>query len=373
MAKHVLDEDFNRKKYQIWFNSIFPWNNKLKLQLYEEFKSAKNIYEMPEKKLIESPFLDLKKMAQIQKYKKITPDEIYEKLLTIDMDFTTIEEEDYPGLLQEIPDKPYCLYYLGHLPEKSMPSVGVVGARMSTNYGKSIAHDIGYSLAKCGINVVSGMALGVDCASQNGALEASGMTTAILGSSVDICYPEKNKPLYNALKKSGCILSEYPPNTEARPAFFPLRNRIISGMSSALIVTEARVKSGSLITANLASSYGRDVYALPGRITDPLSIGTNHLITEGALVLESIEDLIKNLNEKFNRTKGDESIFSNEVDNTLTEKESLIYDVIDYYATHLDDISFKTKIFDTELNVLLTNLKNKGKISEIFPDYFVRI
>lgn len=375
MAKNILDEEFERKKYIAWLNVIPHLSAKLKIHLIEEFGSAQAIYEADDSTLIESEYVDLTILSAINEARKKSPDQIYQSILNDDIDIVSVEDSEYPVLLREIPDKPYVLYYTGHLCAPTKPAVGIVGARMSTNYGKQIAYELGRSLGERGFNIVSGMALGIDSSSHKGALDGSGFTTAVLGCGVNICYPPRNRKLYNDIRSRGVILSEYPPYTQALPAYFPLRNRIISGISSVLAVTEARIKSGSLITCNLAISYGRDVYALPGRITDPLSNGTNHLISQGALVLESVESLCQELEERFHASGSNisKTSLSNIIECELTYEENQIYTLIDYYAIHIDDIYSKSPIPEEKIQIVLECLKSKGKINEIFPDYYVRV
>ena len=374
MSKDILNEEFERKKYIAWFNVIPHLSAKLKNHLIEEFKSAKNIYEADDSELIESQYVDFRILSLINEARKKSPDCIYQEILSEDIDITSIEEADYPILLREISDKPHALYYTGTLCSPTKPAIGIVGARMSTNYGKQIAYDIGKILGKRGFNIVSGMALGIDSSSHKGALDGNGYTTAVLGCGVNLCYPPRNQRLYEAIRERGAIISEYPPYTQAIPAYFPLRNRIISGMSSTLVVTEARLKSGSLITCNLSISYGRDVYAVPGRITDNLSTGTNHLISQGALVFESVEKLCQDLEEKFGYDGLCESALelSSLSVCELTNDENKIYELIDYYATHIDTIYSKCNYDEETTQNLIASLKSKGKINEIFPDYYVR-
>ena len=370
MAKHIDNETFETKKYQAWFSYLHNIPLKLRLKMIEELDTAKSVYEANDTRLLEISGVNLNTISLIQAMKKKSPDEIYEQILESDADLTSIEDKDYPLLLRDIPDCPYSLFYKGTLPPPKIPSIGIVGARMCTNYGSRIAYEIAHSLSKASYNIVSGMALGTDRHAHAGALDANGITTAVLGCGVDICYPPKNKDLYKRIIERGCIISEYTIHTQAVSTHFPRRNRIISGMTSSLIVTEARLKSGSLITANLSSSYNRDVYALPGRINDPLSLGTNHLISEGALMLESIETLLDDLNSKFetNIEKPTvESILS------LSEREKNVYDKIDYYAIHIESLIELCSNYDIkEIYTCINSLKEKGKIKEIFPDYFVR-
>ena len=162
-------------------------------------------------------------------------------------------------------DYPYIIYYKGRLPQSDVPSVAIVGARNCTEYGRSVAGRFAEDFADMGIQVISGMALGIDAAAQKGAVRKGGYSMAVLGCGVDICYPRTNIELYTQLESNGGIISEYSPGTPPKAGLFPMRNRIISAMSDALIVVEAKQKSGSLITADQALDQNRDVYVVPGR------------------------------------------------------------------------------------------------------------
>lgn len=208
---------------------------------------------------------------------------------------------DYPGRLRELTDAPDSLYVLGELPVEGLPSVAVIGARDCSEYGKYMAARLGGLFGRNGFQVVSGMARGVDGIAQEAAVDAGGSSFAVLGSGVDICYPARNKGLYEKLKMAGGILSEYPPGTPAMPHNFPRRNRIVSGLADAVVVAEAREKSGTLITVDMALEQGREVYAVPGRMTDALSVGCNRLLKLGAGIVLDEEEFLEELREIFAR------------------------------------------------------------------------
>lgn len=205
------------------------------------------------------------------------------------------EEKEYPRRLKEIPKPPEKLYILGSLPVERIPSVAVIGARDCSEYGRYVAARLGSVLGRKGIQVISGMARGIDGIAQEAAVDAGGYSYAVLGSGVDVCYPASNKSLYEKLKVTGGILSEYPPGTSAIARNFPARNRIVSGLADAIIVVEAREKSGTLITVDMALEQGREVYAVPGRITDSLSVGCNRLLKLGAGILLDTDEFLEEL------------------------------------------------------------------------------
>ena len=205
-------------------------------------------------------------------------------------------EEGYPKILNNYERMPEGLYFAGSLPDPDIKAAAIVGARSCSRYGSLEAEHFAKVLSQAGVQIISGMALGIDSAGHRGALDAGGKTFAVLGCGADICYPSSNARLYRRIiETGGGIISEYPPGTPALPHHFPTRNRIISGLSDAVIIIEARAKSGSLITADLALEQGKEVYALPGRVHDPLSLGCLHLLSQGAAPALSPEQILSDL------------------------------------------------------------------------------
>ena len=214
---------------------------------------------------------------------------------------------EFPEKLRNIPEPPKQLYCMGDIYLLHRKSVGVVGARKFTVYGKNVAIMIGRRLAESGIPVVSGFAIGIDGFSHEGALEADGMTIGVLGFGMDMMKYQRNYDLMRkCLDSGGLIVSEYPPEMHASKITFPKRNRIISGLSEMLVVVEAGLNSGSLITAKCAADQGRTVYAVPGNINSSTSIGTNLLIRDGAVPMVVIDDLIRDIGAEATNTKNDE-------------------------------------------------------------------
>ena len=204
-------------------------------------------------------------------------------------------DKEYPAKLKNIPDPPLALYVKGSLPREDIPTVAVVGARRNTPYGYAMAREFSSVLARAGVQVVSGMARGIDSAAMNAALKCGGYSCGVLGCGVDVCYPPQNRELYDRLTGLGGLISEYVPGSKPLAWHFPIRNRIISGLCDALLVIEAATKSGTMITVDTALEQGREVYALPGRIDDEMSKGCNELIRQGAGILTSPEDFLAQL------------------------------------------------------------------------------
>lgn len=230
---------------------------------------------------------------QLMDARKREPDRILEELCKNKISFSCILEKEFPVRLRTIPDPPFGIYYKGSLPADGEPAAGVIGARLASGYGKEQARRFAWRLGKEAVSIVSGMARGIDGIAQTAALDAGGKSFAVLGCGVDICYPKENRDLYDRLLEHGGIISEYPPGTPPESKLFPPRNRIISGLSDLVLVIEARKKSGTLITVDMALEQGKEVYALPGRVSDSLSDGCNRLIRQGAGAATCPEDILE--------------------------------------------------------------------------------
>lgn len=205
----------------------------------------------------------------------------------------TLSSDEYPPLLREISDAPLVLYVLGDASLLSRHAVAMVGSRRPTAYGSSVAHRLASDLAQRGLVVVSGLARGIDSASHRGALEGGGKTIAVLGSGIDVIYPRENKSLAKKIMESGAVISEFPLGTGPTPQNFPIRNRIISGLALGVVIVEAAEYSGSLITARLALEQNREVFGVPGNITSAQSFGPNHLIKQGAKLVDQWIDVVE--------------------------------------------------------------------------------
>jgi DNA processing protein len=201
----------------------------------------------------------------------------------------------FPPLLRESPDSPAVLYVLGRTEALSEPQIAMVGSRKPTSGGRATARDFAAWFARAGLTVTSGLALGIDTACHEGALQAGGLSIGVLGCGLDICYPRENAPLFGRVRQSGAIVSEFPPGTRPRPALFPQRNRIIAGLSVGTLVVEAASRSGSLITARLAGMAGREVFAIPSSIHNEMARGCHELIRQGAKLVEKPEDILVEL------------------------------------------------------------------------------
>ena len=277
--------------------------------------------------------------------------------------------DDYPERLQKIFDPPVHLYVRGGLPDPSRRSIGIVGARNCTLYGRDMARLFGYRLAGAGVQVISGMAAGIDGCSHQGALEGGGKTFGILGGGVDVCYPEFHRELYMRLEQQGGLLSESPPGIRPMRHLFPLRNRIISGLADMVLIIEAKAKSGSLITADLALEQGRDVYAVPGRLEDSLSTGCNNLIHQGAGIALSPEQILEELgiNGKLKKQ------IKKHEKNDLEMAENIVYSCLGLQAQGPEELCIRTKLPLIEVLRILTSLELKGYAKEVYKNNFIRV
>ena len=286
----------DRKIYDYWLYALPYIGKKTFLRLLEEGYVSDFLYECTEEKL--PSFLSEKQKASIIKGRhaeKTNLENAYKKLEHHGIYMTVYKNPDYPEKLYSIPDPPAVLFYKGSLSFLEGKNIAVIGARNCSEYGKYVARRFASCFAKNGVTVISGMAGGIDGHAQKEAILQGGSSVGVLGSGVEVCYPAENYGLYQELIKKGCVLSEYLPYVKASANLFPPRNRIISGLADALVVIEAREKSGTLITVEMALEQGKEVYVVPGRITDELSKGCNKLLWEGAYPAVSPEKVLESL------------------------------------------------------------------------------
>lgn len=287
-------KNYDREKiYACWLDSIRFLTSANKYRLLEAAGTAYDIYNMKENDT--TFWIGAKGSALFQEAKAQDPEKLYEYLQKKNIKYTFCNADDFPTRFRKIHDPPFGLFYRGALPEDQTPSVAIIGARKCSEYGHCMAKRFAEGLGRRGVNIISGMALGIDGISQRAALDIGARSYAVLGCGVDVVYPKSNQPLYERLLKDGGILSEYPIGTEPRPMLFPPRNRIISALSDVVLVVEAREKSGTLITVDMALEQGREVYVVPGRCTENLSVGCNMLLRQGASAALCAEDIINDM------------------------------------------------------------------------------
>ena len=298
--------------------------------------------------------------------------------------FINIRDDAYPALLREIFDPPLLLYIRGDVSLLSGPSLGVVGSRKPTPYGRAMAQKLAADLASRGLVITSGMARGIDSAAHQGCLEAGGKTIAVLGCGIDVVYPAENKKLFSAITEKGLLVSEFPLGSFPAPQNFPIRNRIISGLSLGLIVVEAAQYSGSLITARLAMEQNREVYGVPGSITNKNSWGPHILIKQGAKLVQDWQDVVDELPADI-RERVLHPLIANDATesssgasvkaDTLSPGESAVYDLLKVEeAVNIDEIlTALPQLSSSEVLAALLELEFKGVVRQLPGKNFVKI
>ncbi len=283
------------------------------------------------------------------------------KLNENDIRFLTPFDEEFPDKLRYIQNAPKGIYIRGHLPDPSKPAAAIIGARDCSAYGAAMARYFAEALSDAGVQIISGLARGVDGIAQKAATDAGHASFGILGNGIDVIYPKQNKELFENILDKGGLISEYPPGTQPLPRLFPLRNRIISALADVILVVEAKIKSGTSITVKRAIEQGKDVYAIPGRLTDPLSSGCLKLIEDGAGIALAPTSVLEGMGI-FNTEKTEYRSKSNL---PLSGLESKVYKVLDLYPRNLDSLSNMSSLPIPELLSVLLQLQLKGIAEEI--------
>lgn len=286
-------EELEKKKYWIWLSTIKGLGSRRKQILLNKYKTPERIYNLKKEEILKiKGFSEALAECIIDKENKENLKKQIDDIQEQNIKIITIEEKEYPQLLRTIYDYPVSIYVKGNEKILNAPTIGIVGCRQSTAYGEKVAQYFAYNLSKRSINIISGLAKGIDSQSHIGAIKAKGITIGVIGSGLDIVYPKENQYLYDKIiRENGAIVSEYPLGVKPEKMNFPARNRIISGMSKGILVVEAKKKSGTLITVDFALEQGRDVYVVPGNIDEMNSVGTNDLIKQGAQMVTSHKDI----------------------------------------------------------------------------------
>lgn len=356
-------------KYEYWFANLMKLSCKRKLEIRQVIKSAEELYYIEETALKQCVQDAKERTVILDSVRSWKLDEEFQKMKQKQVQFVTMLDEKYPKRLRNIPSPPYALFFKGTLPDENRRAIAIVGARECTPYGEVMAKEFAKSLARNDVQIISGMARGVDSAGQIGALEVGGASFGVLGCGVDICYPREKISLYMGLQEKGGLISEFPLGTNPLPQNFPARNRIISGLADTILVMEAKEQSGSLITADTALDQGKDVYALPGPVNSRLSMGCNRLIKQGAGILLSPEELLLELGIcQDNKKENDEQIKI-----LLETTENLVYSCLDLQPQNLEYLYNVTKIPISELLDVLMRMQLKGVVREISKNYYVRM
>ncbi len=281
----------------------------------------------------------------------------------------TLHDPRYPSLLKELNDSPALLYVNGDPDLLSMPQLAVVGSRSATAGGLEIAGDFSHELAKAGVVVTSGLALGIDAAAHKGALDAGGKTLAVLGTGPDRIYPARHLKLAEQIVDSGTIVTEFVPGTTPRKDHFPRRNRVISGLAAGTLVVEAAKRSGSLITARFAMEQGKEVFAIPGSIRNPQAKGCHALIREGAKLVESVEEIIEDLGPLFATLFSEQTHEQNDtqiesvIAEKMTDEQKLIMEKLGYDPVSVNELVERSGLTASEVSSILLSLELEGHVS----------
>lgn len=350
----------DKKEFYVWLSTINGIGYKNFIKLVDYFGSAEEVYRASKNEL--SNFLGQGKVYNnIIEAQKQDPYEYMDRLKKLNVKVLTLDCEEYPDELKNIFDPPPVLYVRGNINSKDKLAIAMVGSRNATSYGKHMAEKISYELAKRGITIVSGMARGIDSFSHIGAIKARGRTIAVLGCGINIPYPKENEKLMYEIIENGAVISEFPLDCAPLSGNFPARNRIISGLSLGVLVVEAGVKSGSLITAKFALEQGREIFAIPGNATSAYSKGTNELIKQGAKLVNNVNDILEEFNLRIDiRERINDSMI-----NTLKSDERKIYDFISVCTRDVNEIIEYSGLTAGKVNYILSMLAIKDLIVKL--------
>ncbi len=391
------------KEYWLYISKVKGLLPARRKMLLEMLGTPEEVFKAREDVLRKVLLLEEFQIEQLIDYRKIDFGYEAEQFRRKGIKFVTADEKEFPERLRDIPDAPSFLFYRGELPDDNLPAVAVVGSRRCSLYGREMCLKFSSRLAEAGINIISGMASGVDGFAHRGAINAGGKTTAVLGCGVDICYPAENRDIFEKLsntvekmpgilqnptemaknkdgekseditgKNYGGIVSEYYPGDKALPYNFPQRNRIISGFADILLVVEAGKKSGTFITVDHALEQGREIFAIPGRIGDTVSDGCNSLIKNGAGLATEPEDIIDALKNKYEMLLNAEKKRKKKIKANLSDEEKIVYRMLESVPRQINDISDKSGIDFAKLSRILVELELKGLVEEVGKNMYIK-
>lgn len=359
-----------KEEYWFWLCSTPGMYRESIQRILEVYPSPEAVYLADKKELLDAGLITEKQMTDLR---KSTENGWFlkemDRMQKENVRFLCPDSEEYPEKLKMIPEAPYGIYVKGKMPDAGKPSVGMVGARACSEYGRAMTERFSSALAAAGVQIISGMAVGVDSLSAKGALKGGGKTFAVLGGGVDVIYPTSNFALYyEIIASGGGIISEYPMGTQPMAWQFPARNRLISGLSDRLLVMEARERSGTLITVQYALAQGRDVYALPGRLTDKTSESCNRMIADGAGILISPEFLLSEI-------YGEEASCKLSEHTPVRMKASLrkVYDLLDAEPVSVQYLIEKSRLTPQKTAAVLTELELSGLAREVSKNNYVKL
>ena len=355
------------KKYWIAFTNIYSIGPKKFKRLYDHFGSMKTAWNASYDELLRAGLTPKDVQTVLTERKEIDSDILLEELGRHKIEAVDVTDTRYPSLLKEIYSPPQILYVLGSLPQEEYTHISVVGTRKTSTYGRHIAPMLVSELSQAGFTIVSGLALGIDALAHQAALTSGAQTIAVLGCGLDVTYPVSNRRLaLDIITHGGAIISEYPIGTKPLKQHFPARNRIISGLSRGVVVIEGSEDSGSLITASCALEQNREVFAVPGNISNTTSQGPNKLLKMGATVVTNVQDILDVLHVS--------KPLYNQKSSSLpvTDEEKLILKSLSSEPLHIDEIIRTCKLNTSTINKVLTLLEIKGNITNIGNNQYIR-
>lgn len=351
--------------YSLWFDSV-KLSGKLKESLVENFQSVEELWYYVKNTKVNFNMKILERLQQNMDLDKFKP--VLQCIEKNNIKYATIQSPEYPKMLKNFEDSPYGIYYFGDLNNLNETiAVSIVGSRLCSDYGREVARRISSDLSKYNINIISGMAKGIDSEAHWGCLNSGGTTTAVLGCGLDKIYPAENKKLYDRIKEKGCIISEFLPGTPPFAFNFPIRNRIISGLSDLIIIVEASERSGSLITASRALDQGKQVMAVPGSVFSEKSKETNKLIRDGAYVFTGIESVLELLKISDKQEKKNKRVICS------SKEMKKVYSILTDTPMHVDDIIRITNIDISLIYELLLEMQLEDNIKCIAGSYYVKV
>ena len=354
-------------RYWVGFNLVRGIGPRRLRGLLEIFGDVKSAWEAPEHALREAD-LDKRSLRNLLKARRqIDLDQVMARIQKANVQLSTWRSTDYPPLLSQLLDAPPVLFIRGEITPVDEWAVAMVGTRKATVYGREVAHRLATDLAHNGVTIVSGMARGIDGIAHKAALEAGGRTIAVFGSGVDRIYPPEHKQLARRIAENGALVSDYPLGTPPEGSNFPPRNRIISGLSLGVIVIEAGLRSGALITADFAADQGRDVFAVPGSILSPASAGCNRLLRDGAHVVTEARDVLETLH----LDQVSEKQVAREV-LPANATEAAIWEQLSASPQHIDAIARAASLSAEDANSALVMMELKGMARQVGTLQYVR-
>jgi DNA processing protein len=337
--------------------------------------SARSALDAPEAALKKIPDLSAVAIQSLRIDRKEQVKRALEQVERQNVSIILYHDPAYPMRLRQIPDPPPLLYVKGSLEPADCNALSVVGTRRATHYGKTVAAKLAGDLARLGVTIVSGLAYGIDAAAHKGALDAGGRTLAVLGCGIDVVYPRANEKLFERIPSSGAIISELPIGSQPDPGFFPMRNRIVSGISLGTVVIEAPLKSGALITARFALEQGREVFAAPGSIFSPYNEGCHKLIKDGAKLVENVYDILTEVERNIEGSAPAESPerpSAEPVEIPLAPAEKKVFNFLSMVPTHIDDIGEECGLTASQTAASLMMLEIKGLAQQLSGKMFIR-